>query len=101
MDLIQLIIEWLIIFGLNIIPVFAPPTWIVLTYFYIVHPQNLFLLIFIGVTASTCGRYVLAILSRKIFNKFASKEKKEEMELIRNKLKKILGKNLFSAYCFH
>lgn len=88
MDLIQLIIEWLIIFGLNIIPAFAPPNWIVLTYFYIAHPQNLFILILIGVTASTCGRYVLAILSRKVFNKFASKEKKEEMEIIRNKLKK-------------
>jgi uncharacterized membrane protein YdjX (TVP38/TMEM64 family) len=100
MDLIQLIIEWLIIFGLNIIPVFAPPNWIVLTYFYIVHPQNLFLLIFIGVTASTCGRYVLAILSRKIFNKFASKEKKEEMELIRNKLKKNTWKKFIFSVLF-
>ncbi|HNV00909.1 MAG TPA: hypothetical protein PKK60_00575 [archaeon] len=88
MDLIQLIIEWLIIFGLNVIPAFAPPNWIVLAYFYITRPQNLILLIIIGVSASTCGRYVLAILSRKVFNKFASEEKKEEMELIRNKLKK-------------
>lgn len=100
MDPVQLIIQGLIIFGLNIIPAFAPPTWIVLAYFYIARPQNLFLLIFIGVTASTCGRYVLAIISRKVFNKFASEEKKEEMELIRNKLKKGTWKKFIFSVLF-
>ncbi len=98
MDLIQLIFEWLIIFGLNVVPVFAPPTWIVLAYFYIANPQNLLILIFIGVTASTCGRYVLAILSRKVFYKLASQDKKEEMGIIRNKLKgKSWKKFIFSV----
>ncbi|NMA44659.1 MAG: hypothetical protein GX950_02500 [Candidatus Diapherotrites archaeon] len=97
MDFVQLVIEWIIVFGINIIPAFAPPTWVVLAYFYIAHPQNLLLLILIGVTASTTGRYVLAISSRKVFTKFASEEKKEEMELIRNKLRKgTVKKFLFS-----
>lgn len=88
MDLISLIIQWLIVFGINIIPVFAPPTWIVLSYFHISAPQNLLILILIGVTASTAGRYVLAKFSGKVFVKFASEKKKKEIELIKSKLQK-------------
>lgn len=88
MDLFTLIFQWVVVFLVNIIPAFAPPTWIVLAYFYITNPQNLLLLILIGVTASTAGRYALAKFSGKFFMKFASPEKKKEIELIRNKLQK-------------
>lgn len=88
MDLITLITQWLIIFVINIIPAFAPPTWVVLSYFHISTPQNLLLLILIGVTASTAGRYVLAKFSGKVFVRFASEKKKKEIELIKNKLQK-------------
>lgn len=97
MDLFTLLFQWFVIFLINIIPAFAPPTWMVLSYFYITNPQNIFLLVFVGVTASTLGRYALAKLSGSVFKKFASKKKKEEIEVLRKRLnKKPLAKFLFS-----
>jgi membrane protein YqaA with SNARE-associated domain len=81
-----LIFEWIVIFVFNIIPAFAPPTWMTLAFFYITNPQNIFLLVFIGVTASTVGRYCLAKISNKFIFKFASKKKKQQMELINIRL---------------
>lgn len=88
MDLITLIIQWLVIFWVNIIPAFAPPTWLVLSYFHVTSPQNFLLLILLGVTASTAGRYVLAKFSGKLFVRFASEKKKKEIDLIKEKLQK-------------
>ncbi|MFA5764333.1 MAG: hypothetical protein WC915_06000 [archaeon] len=81
-----ILFEWLIVFLFNLIPVLMPPTWITLSIFYITNPQNIFLLVFIGVTASTVGRYALAKCSGVFFNKFGSKKKKEEMEFLAKKL---------------
>ncbi len=97
MDFFTIFFQWGIIFLINIIPAFAPPTWMVLSYFYITNPQNIFLLVFVGVTASTFGRYALAKLSGTIFKKFANEKKKKEIELLRKRLnKKPLAKFIFS-----
>ena len=63
-----------------------PPTWAVLSFFYITYPQNIWILIIVGVTASTCGRFALAKLAGYITGKFASKEKRSEFEGIKEKL---------------
>jgi membrane protein YqaA with SNARE-associated domain len=87
LDLLSLIVaQWAIIFIINLVPALMPPTWAVLSFFYITNPQNIFLLIFIGVTASTCGRFALAKISGYVTNKFASQEKKDEFEAIQSKL---------------
>lgn len=97
MDLFTVIFQWVVIFLINVIPAFAPPTWMVLSYFYITNPQNIFFLVFLGVTASTVGRYVLAKISGKIFKKFANAKKKSEIGLLRVRLnKRPLAKFLFS-----
>jgi uncharacterized membrane protein YdjX (TVP38/TMEM64 family) len=64
-----------------------PPTWALLSAFYIAEPQDIFLLIIIGVTASTCGRFALAKLSEKVISKFASDKKKDEFNSIGARLK--------------
>jgi membrane protein YqaA with SNARE-associated domain len=87
MDYFSLVIaQWVIVFVVNVVPAFAPPTWAVLSFFYITFPQNIWLLIVLGVTASTCGRFVLAKFSAFITKKFASKKKKEEFFAIEKKL---------------
>jgi membrane protein YqaA with SNARE-associated domain len=92
-----LIAEWIIIFIVNVIPAFMPPTWALLSAFYIAQPQDIFILIIIGVTASTCGRFALAKLSEKVTSKFASKKKKDEFNAIGNKLQgKAIQKFIFT-----
>lgn len=89
--------QWLVVFAVNIIPAMMPPTWAVLSFFYITNPQNIWLLVLIGVTASTCGRYALAKLSGYITSKFANKQKREEFDSIKEKLQgKPLQKFVFT-----
>lgn len=55
------------VFLLNIIPMFAPPTWIALSAISLGIPQaEPFGLALVGATAATCGRIVLAKMSRRI-----------------------------------
>jgi membrane protein YqaA with SNARE-associated domain len=78
--------EWIVIFIANIIPAFAPPPFLILSYFYADSSTNLFVLVFIGVTASTIGRYLLAKLSGVFTFAFASKHEKGEMDFLKKKL---------------
>ena len=81
-----LLFEWIVVFLINLIPAFMPPTWVTLSFFYISNPQDIFVLIFIGVTASTAGRYCLAKGSGKFFGRFGTKKKKKQMKLLEKRL---------------
>lgn len=63
----------ILIFVINVIPVFMPPTWIILAFFYInFHPPFL-LTILIGASAATIGRIALYHISKNYFRGFFSK----------------------------
>jgi len=81
-----MIIEWFVVFVANIVPAMMPPTWAILSFFYITYPQDIFVLVILGVTASTCGRFALAKLSGYVTERFASAKKKHEFEAINSKL---------------
>ena len=81
-----LFFEWIVVFLINLIPAFMPPTWMTLSFFYITNPQNIFLLVFIGVTASTAGRYCLAKGAGKFFQRFGTKKKKKQMKSLQKRL---------------
>jgi membrane protein YqaA with SNARE-associated domain len=81
-----LLVEWIIVFVINVIPALAPPTWAVLSAFNIAAPHNILVLILVGVTASTCGRFVLARFSGIVTKEFASPKKKQEFNAIEKKL---------------
>ncbi len=61
---------FLVVFVLNVIPAFAPPTWMVLSYVGFTHPMhNLALLAIVAAAAATTGRVLLAKMSREIIRK--------------------------------
>ena len=66
-----------IILGLNIIPAFMPPTWIVLAFFVIKYHLMLLPVVLIGATFATIGRIILANISGKYFRRFLSSDSKE------------------------
>lgn len=82
----MLFAQWAIVFFINVVPVLAPPTWAVLSFFYISNPQNIFLLVALGVTASTAGRFALAKASGFFTERFADNNKKKEFNIIEKKL---------------
>jgi membrane protein YqaA with SNARE-associated domain len=55
------------VFVLNLLPAFAPPTWTTMSFIGLAIPNvDALLLAFVAATAATCGRIVLAKLSRLI-----------------------------------
>ena len=48
------------VFGINVVPAFAPPTWTVLVYFSLANHVPAFAIITIGVVAAAFGRFILA-----------------------------------------
>lgn len=59
-----------VVFVVNVVPAFAPPTWIVLVYFSITQDLNPVALIVLGVLSAASGRYILASYFRKFRNRF-------------------------------
>ena len=60
---------FLLIFIINLIPAFMPPTWIILSFFYLQFHLGFMLTVILGVIAATLGRVVLALIARRYLEK--------------------------------
>ena len=99
-----LILLFLIIFFLNLIPAFAPPTWMVFSYLGLRYQiANVALLALVGASAATLGRLTLSKLSRIIIRqKILSEQTKQNIDAIRDGLqgKRKLTFGIFLFYAF-
>lgn len=66
-----------VIFVMNIIPAFMPPTWIILAIFYIQFNLGLVPTVIIGASSAALGRVCLALLSRHYLEPYLPKIIKE------------------------
>lgn len=57
-----------LVFVVNVIPAFMPPTWIVLSFFYLQFHLSLVPAVIIGACAATLGRIVLALIAHRLEN---------------------------------
>ncbi len=56
-----MLLAFILVFAFNLMPAFAPPTWMVLAYIAAVHhPASRLMLAVVGAVAATCGRMMLA-----------------------------------------
>ena len=68
-----------LIFGLNVIPAFAPPTWMAVAFIGFEFPgTNTVLLALVAATAATLGRITLAKLSHWLVREKASQRRAPE-----------------------
>ena len=73
---------FLILIGVNASPILMPPSWIVLTSFYLLDPTlNIVLLAVVGATGATIGRFFLKRISG-LFRKFVGEEQKSNLDMI-------------------
>lgn len=73
---------FLLLIGVNISPILMPPSWIILTSFYLLDPTlDVVILAMVGATGATIGRYGLKKISG-IFRKFVGKEQKSHLDVI-------------------
>ena len=55
---------FLVLIGVNASPILMPPSWIVLTSFYLLDPSlNVVILAMVGATGATIGRFFLKKIS--------------------------------------
>jgi len=97
------LIIFLVVLVLNVIPVFAPPTWTVLSFIAIRLNPNIIVLAVIGAIAATLGRIVLARLSTIIVRqRFLSRGAKENIDAVKTRLEsnRKLTFTLFLFYAF-
>lgn len=96
----------ILIFIMNIIPAFIPPTWILLSFVgfnFNLSTYSLIILSIFAALASTSGRVVLALLSDKIIrHKFLSKVSTDNIDILKNQIekKKAFTFAFFLSYAF-
>lgn len=73
---------FLVLIGVNASPILMPPSWIILTSFYLLDPNlNIILLSIVGATGATIGRFFLKKISG-LFRKFIAEEQKSNLDII-------------------
>ena len=93
---------FLVLIGVNTAPILMPPSWIVLTSFYLLDPTlNIVILAMVGATGATLGRFFLKKISG-FFRKFVGEEQKSNLDIIgdylnRKKYGYIIASFLFGA----
>jgi hypothetical protein len=97
------LVIFLVVFALNVVPIFAPPTWSVLSFIAIRFNSNIVLLAVVGAVAATLGRLVLAKLSTLIVRqKFLSDDTRKNIDAVKERLesKKKLTFSILLFYAF-
>jgi membrane protein DedA with SNARE-associated domain len=97
-------ILFLVVFGLNLVPAFAPPTWMVFSYIgFRFDTVNIALLAVIGAAAATLGRLTLAKMARAVVRqRFMSESTRINIDSIREYLepRRKLTFGVFLFYAF-
>ena len=76
---------FIVVFVLNLLPAFAPPTWTTMSFIGLAVPNiDVFLLAFVAAAAATCGRVILAKLSRALVRqKLLSEQTRRNVDAIK------------------
>ena len=105
-DIFEIFSEWsyfgifLVLIGINAAPILMPPSWIVLTSFYLLDPNlNIILLAMVGATAATIGRFILKKIS-SLFRKFVGNEQKSNLDIIGNYLNRKKYGYMITSFLF-
>jgi len=91
---------FLVLIGVNAAPILMPPSWIILTSFYLLDPSlNVVFLAMIGATGATIGRFVLKKISG-LFRKFVAEEQKSNLDMIGDYLNRKKYGYLVASFLF-
>jgi hypothetical protein len=92
---------FLVVFVLNVIPIFAPPTWSVMSFIAIRFDPNIIVLAVVGAVAATLGRLALAKLSRVIVRqRILSDDTRKNIDAVKVRLES-KAKLTFSLLLFY
>jgi hypothetical protein len=72
--------------GVDTIPIFAPPAWILLVILLVKFHLNPWLTVILGVTGSTIGRYILTLYIPKVSSSIVNRREDANLRYIGGKL---------------
>lgn len=102
--MLKVLLLFLLVFILNVIPAFAPPTWMVFSFLGFRFPNHMsFTLAFVGALAATLGRFTLAKGSNLIVRRrFLGDQARQNVDVIREQLshRKKLTFSILLFYAF-
>lgn len=91
---------FLVLIGVNAAPILMPPSWIILTSFYLLDPNlNVIVLAMVGATGATIGRFALKKISG-LFRKFVGQEQKSNLDIIGDYLNRKKYGYLVASFLF-
>jgi hypothetical protein len=98
----QIFLLFLVVFLLNVIPAFAPPTWMVFSFIGFSYPEHeRILLAVVGALAATAGRLCLAKMSRAIVRRrILGETSRTNIDAVKEKLER-RKKLTFSLFLFY
>lgn len=73
-------------FGVDLIPIFAPPAWTLMVLFLVKFDLNPWGVLVAGVLGSAFGRYLFSLYIPKVSGKLIKRRKDEELEFVGKKL---------------
>lgn len=62
-----------VVFGINLMPVFAPPTWMVLVFFNVSYDMPIYVLVPLGAVCAASGRLVLGSAAKRFRHRFGER----------------------------
>jgi membrane protein YqaA with SNARE-associated domain len=96
---VMYIVVFLVVLGINLLPAFGPPTWSILVLYRLNSHLNTVPLVLIGAVAAAAGRYLLALGSRRLRNRFSEK-RRNSLEAVRKRLEGGRGKSIAALGLF-
>jgi len=92
------------VYLLNLMPAFAPPTWMAMSWLGLNYPQSLaWQIVLVGAIAATSGRISLAFLARTtVWRRFLDEDAHRNIDVLKARLegRQALTMGLFLSYAF-
>ncbi|MDP3955452.1 MAG: hypothetical protein Q8Q15_03765 [bacterium] len=82
-DPLEYLFLGLLVFIVNLVPAFMPPTWSILTFFTVKYDLLIIPTVIVGAVAAVSGRIVLYYLATRYFRRFLSPSSKKNFEALR------------------
>jgi membrane protein YqaA with SNARE-associated domain len=91
---------FIMVFLVNVVPEFAPPTWTVMSPFIFLPEIDVFYVILITITGATMGRFILLFYIEKIGNNIFNKWQKDNLNYIGSKIGRTDMQNLLFVFLY-
>lgn len=82
--------------AVDLIPVVAPPAWLLMVFFLVKFQLDPWTVLLVGVIGSTIGRYLFSLYVPNIADRLIRRHKREDMEFLGEKL----GRGLWRSWMF-